>query len=400
MTPAPRALILVGDETGCAIWRAWGPCDELTRRGFVAEWAPINGCPKCGRTSRPENLRAAGDLWTCPICGYTSRAETAMEKALDRIIEGRYDVVVTPRIVWSIEGEGDRWIRAIHNIGLCWIYETDDDIWSPAITRRQIRLYQTEADKGFDQLERERLQRIQLANAADGITVSSWRLKTVAEMYTDKPVHVVPNAIDTEEFKLTLRGCRRIVPPLTIGWAGGTREDADLKPMIAAWGVLAKRYPNLHFVVQGHISQALADAVPKHQRTTLPWLPLDEYPRALLNIDIGCCSVAPLLFNTSKTPIKLWEMTMAGAVCVVSPTLYGPYVEDGEDGLTAETADEWVDALERLVLDAALRRRLYRNQRRRIAEHHSLKNNWTNWLIAWDSILTRFRSTPRILVPA
>lgn len=397
---APRAIFLCGDETGCALWRAWGPCTELKRQGFVADWAPINGCPECGMESRPEELRGEYDWWVCPRCHYRSRGGEAMEKVLDQLVWGHYDVVVTPRIVWPIEGDGDRWIREIHRLGIAWVYEFDDDVLSPSITRRQIRLFESERLKGAEQLERERVQRVKLIRQADGVTVSSRRLQTVAEMYTDRPVHVVPNAIDTDWFRETLRGCRRVVPPLTIGWAGGTREDADLKPMITAWGILAARYPDLHFVVQGHISKALADAVPQQQRTTLPWLPLEEYPRALLNIDIGCCSVAPLLFNTSKTPIKLWEMTMAGAVCVVSPTLYGPYVEDGEDGLIAETPEEWVEALERLVLDATLRRRLYRNQRRRIAEYHSLKKNWWRWLDAWDDILTTFRAKPRILIPA
>ena len=39
-----------------------------------------------------------------------------------------------------------------------------------------------------------------------------------------------------------------------------------------------------------------------------------EYPRALRNIDIGCASVADNHFNRCKTPIKLWEFTLGGAV--------------------------------------------------------------------------------------
>jgi hypothetical protein len=46
---------------------------------------------------------------------------------------------------------------------------------------------------------------------------------------------------------------------------------------------------------------------------------------------------------------------------------------------------------------------LWRNQRRRIAEHHSLKKNWQQWPIAWSNILETFRSrrqSPRILLSA
>ena len=39
--------------------------------------------------------------------------------------------------------------------------------------------------------------------------------------------------------------------------------------------------------------------------------------------------------------IKWYEATYAGAACVVSPTLYGPAVTDGDNALLAETTDEW-----------------------------------------------------------
>jgi glycosyltransferase involved in cell wall biosynthesis len=210
-------------------------------------------------------------------------------------------------------------------------------------------------------------------------------------------VEVVPNAIDVRWFRETLRGVHRVVPPLTIGWAGGARYAEDLVPVAAAWSRIAQRFPEVTFVVQGHMAEVLIDAVPADRVRRLAWLPLEHYPRALLNIDIGVCSVAPRPFNVSKTPIKLWELTLAGAPCVVSPTLYGPYVTDGEDALVAETADEWEHALARLVEDAGLRRRLRRAQRHRLACEHSLEQNWWRWPNAWAAILERYRARVSLL---
>lgn len=360
MTTTPRVLFLCGDETGCSLWRVWQPCTALEQHGFVAEW-----CHK-----------------------------DDSEKVLPLVASGRYNMIITPRVVWPVEGVGEQWINAIHKAGLCWLYEVDDDIWSPGITNRQIRLFESERLKGVDQLEWERIERIRLLQRCDGLIVSSPRLKTIAQQLTDTPVIVVPNAIDARWFKQTLRGCDRIPDlkgKLTVGWAGGTREDADLAPLVEAWGILARRYPAIHFVVQGHISQALADAVPHDRRVTLPWLPLEEYPRGLLNIDIGCCSVAPLVFNTAKTCIKWYEMTLAGAACVVSPTLYGREVTDGENALVAETAEQWVVQLSRLIEDEQLRRTMQRNARRTVMTEHSLENNWQNWPLAWAEILEQFR---------
>jgi glycosyltransferase involved in cell wall biosynthesis len=182
------------------------------------------------------------------------------------------------------------------------------------------------------------------------------------------------------------------VAPLTLGWAGGARYPDDLEPLAEAWHNIALRYPHVSFVVQGYMAEPLVDSVPSERLHRMPWLPLAEYPRALRNIDIGCASVADKHFNRCKTPIKAWEYTLAGAAIVVSPTLYGDVVSDGHDGLIAETAAEWESALTRLIESAELRRRLWRNQRRRVATEHSLERNVLEWPRAWQDIISHFEA--------
>jgi len=353
------------------MWRIWQPFDELQRHGFIAEW-----CHK-----------------------------DASDKVLPLVAAGRYDAVITPRIVWPAEGIGDVWIKAIHKAGLAWLYEVDDDVFTPGIVQRQYQLFEKERAKGYEQLEWERLEKFRLLKMCDGITVSTQRLKTIVETYvtTDVPTYVIPNAIDTAWWKETLQGVGRIPEldgRLTIGWAGGTRQDIDVLPLASAWAEVARRYPDVMFVVQGHIPQVLADCVPQNRRVTLPWLELHEYPRALQNIDIGCCIVAPTAFNTAKSCIKWYEMTLAGSSCVVSTTLYGKETNQFgyEDALVAQTASDWVSALSRLVESAEYRRTIRRNARRTVMEHHSLANNWWRWPDAWSSAIERFRSQPRLVL--
>jgi glycosyltransferase involved in cell wall biosynthesis len=374
MQIAPRPLFLTGDETGSAMWRVWSVCKALQGHGFVAEW-----CHK-----------------------------DDAEKALPLIAAGVFDLVITPRIVWPQEGIGDRWIKAIHGAGLAWVYECDDDVWSQPIIQRQIKLFATEAQKGELQLEWERKERIRLINDCDGITVASTRLKSIIDnRFTDGriPVVVVPNAIDVPWFRRTLRGCARLPElqgKLTIGWAGGTRQYADLAPLVAAWPRIAERYPDVHFVVQGHVPPEVVEVMPHDRLHTLPWLPLEEYPRAMLNVDIACCIVAPTVFNTAKTPIKWMEFTLAGAACVVSPTLYGAVVEDGETALVAESGEEWEMQLARLIESEHLRSSLQRAARIEVVSKHSLERNLVNWLAAWATIVESFRakrSAPQLLLP-
>ena len=144
------------------------------------------------------------------------------------------------------------------------------------------------------------------------------------------------------------------------------------------------------------MAEVLIEAVPAERVRRLPWLSIAEYPRALLNIDIGCAAVADKHFNRCKTPIKLWEYTMGGAVSVVSPTLYSAVARDGEDCLVADTAREWESALTRLVSNSGLRKRLWRAQRRVVAERYSLERNVLRWPEAWAEIIRAKR--PRLLL--
>lgn len=321
---------------------------------------------------------------------------------LSLVAAGRYDAIVTPRIVWPIEDVGQRWIDAIHRAGLAWIYECDDDVFSPRIVDRQHRLFDSEREKGISQLEWERLERIRLLDQCDAVTVTTTRLRTVVQMYCESvPVYVVPNAIDARWFRETLRGCDRIPElrdKLTIGWCGGTREEIDMAPLAEAWPIIAERYPEVEFVIQGHISDRLYHAIPPERRHTLPWLSLPEYPRAMLNIDIGCCSVGAMGFNHSKSAIKWYEFTLAGAATVVSPTVYGREATDGYDTLIAETAEEWVVALSRLIESAELRNTLKRNARKSVMTDHSLENEWWKWPAAWADAVDKFRNKPQLIL--
>lgn len=361
----PRVLALVGDESGCSLWRVWQPFAELARRGHVTEWCSLDATPN----------------------------------VFNHLALGVYEAVILPRLFWrKLEGgRASGWIDSLHDAGLAVIYEVDDDLFSPHIVERQHAT--TEQDKTTDQLERDRRDRIYAVRQCDGVTTTSELLARVIRQYVDTPVFVVPNSIDVRWWRGSLRGVRRIVAPLTVGWAGGARYQEDFEPVAEAWHNLAKRYPDVTFVVQGYMPANLIASVGQDRCRRLPWAPAEprgdgiasDYPIAMRNIDIGCAAVSDRHFNWCKTPIKLWEYTMAGATSVVSPTLYLPYATHNEDALVAETAAEWESALARLIDDERLRRRLWRAQRRRIAEQYTLEGNAHRWLEAWSSIIAQYR---------
>lgn len=356
----PRTLVLTGEEKS-ASWQyrvSW-PCKALSDHGFIADWC---------------HARDVGGL--------------------SGLIEaGRYNMVMTPRAHWSTQEESDAWIALVRNYGLAWMYEMDDDGWSEDIVKRQARLFDVEWNKGEQRLEEERQERVRLIRQADGVIVSSHRLAEVARSLTDRPVYFVPNLLDAGWFAERLQGSKRIIPPLTIGWSGGQRDEVDLAIMAEAWTRIAARFPHVRFVVQGLQPRILTGAVPSERLTLLNWISLPDYPRALLNIDIGCCGVAPGVgFNLAKTAIKWYEMTLSGAACVVSDTLYGAEARDGTDALVAETVDEWENQLARLIEDVPLRRKIQRNAKKIVTEKHALDSGWTKWLESFSGGLEYYRT--------
>lgn len=352
--------------TGCELWRILQPFTELQRQGY----------------GRVPGMQQYGAEWEW-------KDASTLESNVD-VLARCYDAVILPRLSWADHRIGARFIDALHRAGLAVIMETDDDLYSPEISKRIQQT--TEPDQTIEELERKRLDRLAALRLCDGVTASSRRLATVLRTLVDTPVAVVPNAIDIRWFRTVVKRAERIVPGLTVGWAGGARPEDDLEPMARAWGQIAQRHPEVTFVVAGHQPDIIGRYLPSHRVKRLAWLPVEAYPLNLRQIDIACCAVSDTPFNRCKTPIKAWEATLAGSTVVATPTLYGQTITDGADGLLAETAAEWEAAIERLIADRAYAKRLRLEQRRRIAQEHSLERECWRWPLAWQTIVDDFRA--------
>ena len=358
-----RVLGLTGEYDGCTLWRVLLPFTELQRQGYQGiEWGPHN------------DNRLANIVHT-------------------------FEAVTLPRRHWdkAERAKGVRWIDALHRAGIAVIYEADDDLFSEDFIRRIMwkELYTRE----YAESRRDAI--LHTLSLCDGATVSSQRLATMAREHTNKPVKVVPNYIDLRWFRQVQKRARRIIPGLTIGWAGSIRPDSDIADMAEAWGRVARKYPYVTFVIQGRDLDIIYKNVPEAQIKQLEWLPIDKYPASLINIDIGCCSLADTKFNRAKTFIKAMEYAASGAAVVASPTIYSQIVDHGVNGFIADTVDEWTDALSALVEDYTLRHKLSKALLAKVRKNHSLETNAWRWVEAWDNIIQDFRNRQRhgILIP-
>lgn len=368
MNGVPSILALLGDFNGCAAWRVAWPFKYLQRQGFNARYLQM------------------------------SHARVAEAAAA-------FDIVLFQRLTWTDTDGGRDAIAGIRRAGKVALLEVDDDMW---VSRPEQKSH---AELGIQEEEASPAQNRESIQLFDGVIVSTERLRTVIHSFAPSlPVEVVPNAIDLDYWTRELAGWtgagkdgRNLEGKTTIGWFGGDRYDRDVLPLAEAWTRIAEKHPRVQFVLQGHQPEPLVRAVPPERLHHTRWLPLQAenglpfYGVGLSEIDIGCAIVAPTLFNAAKTPIKLWEYTVAGAAVVGSDWLYGPYIDHGKDGYRAGTVDEWVLYLDRLIRSPKQRAKFQARHYAKIAERYSLEANAWRHVAAWTKLAEASR---RVHLPA
>ena len=365
MAVIPVLSLIGGERDACALWRVVWPANAL---------------------------RAAG----LPIY-YAWRDEPGMEALADRA-----RIICYPRQAWGATeelgaGEAARSVvEYAHANGRLVFGEYDDDIF---MSRHE--------QKSHAELGKAHIPQATTAEACaslrqlDGVTVSSPRLQTVVETVAPGvPVRCVPNMLDLNYWRSAVPSRSAVRHPearnvVTVGWFGGDRYDADIKPLADAWRIVAAR-TRAHFVVMGHQPAPLVEAVPRARLHQIAFMPLERegdtppYPVGVSQIDIACAVVAPTQFNAAKTPIKWIEATAGGAAVVGSSWLYGKAIKDGKTGLIADTAEELARAIIRLVERPHLRRQLRAAAWAEVQARHAIQSpapyGARRWLAAWHGL--------------
>ncbi len=346
----PRVLSVVGPADICNVWRTWWPSGLLGLKGFVADF--------------------------CTYEEFTGR--------LPLIESGRYNMIVTPRIAFKDTEVFKRWRGMVGD--MTWVYDADDDLFSPEFTDIQVALKDV-LGLEYDEAEQQRIHRCWLLQRVNAVTVSTVPLAYALTQITRRSIYVQPNLINVQTFRYGLTLKPRIVEPLTVGWSGTLRGSEDLLPLARAWRTISLAYPEVQFVVQGYEADCLCSAVPASRLKIIPGVPVVEYPSALKNIDILCCSVADTPWNLRKSPIKWMEGSLAGAACVVSRALYGQVVEHGRNGLIADTDEDWFRHIASLISLPERRTSLNVAATLDVETQYSLEQHWREWVLVWANIL-------------
>ncbi len=170
-----------------------------------------------------------------------------------------------------------------------------------------------------------------------------------------------PTVVDTDRFT---PAAERREADFVVGWIGGPSTSAHLRPV--AKTLTALHDAEIRLVGADRVQASIPDA------QYVPWS-LGTEVAELQRFSIGVMPLPKTEWARGKCALKALQYMACGVPCVATP--FGAVldvIEDGVNGLFADSAEEWVAAIDRLR-DPALRRRMGEAGRRTVEERFSLR---------------------------
>lgn len=222
-----------------------------------------------------------------------------------------------------------------------------------------------------------------LIEAADHVIASSPSLaETCARLNRRGAATYISSSVDTDRF--VPAPPRAPGAPVTIGWTGTFSSRPYLDLLIPVFRRLAERVP-FRLRVIGNFDWAL----PGVDLEVVTWTREREV-EDLQALDIG---VYPLPIDdwvTGKSGLKAIQYMAFGIPPVATDVGTTPMlIRDRGNGRLVRTEDEWVDALEELVRDPALRARLGRAARADAVSKYSVAAVAADYARVLDGVMAR-----------
>jgi len=181
-------------------------------------------------------------------------------------------------------------------------------------------------------------------------------------------VHILPTSIDTDKFNVKIN---RPSKALTIGWIGSFTTAPYLKIIFHAMQILSRRH---NFVLK--IVGAGKDIFIKDVKIeNIAWQ-LDREVEDFQTIDIGIYPLEDSLWARGKAGFKAIQYMAVGVPVVASPIgMTRELIQDNVNGFLADSEEEWIVKISRLIEDTGLRQLVGLNGRKTIEAKYSVAIN-------------------------
>lgn len=205
-----------------------------------------------------------------------------------------------------------------------------------------------------------------LIRTADHIITSSPFLnETCMEINAKRACTYISSSVDTDRF--VPRNDYTNDKTVTVGWTGTYSSRIFLDMLRDVFQELAKRVPYKLKII-GNFDYALEGV----DLEVVQWTSEREV-EDLQSFDIGVYPLPMDDWVLGKSGLKAIQYMAFGLPTVATNVGTTPMlITNGVNGILVESRDDWLDALERLIRDASLRRRLGEAARRDVVANYSI----------------------------
>lgn len=265
--------------------------------------------------------------------------------------------------------------RLLHAINPRMVFDIDDAIWEPAahVTSPFLRM----VDLGW--------VRKMSGLCRHAIVGNEYLRRYVGGCNPAIPISVIPTCVDMARYTPKPWPDAPAEGPVVLGWAGLRNNLGYLEIIEPVLQRLAARYPiRLEIATRGRI-YAL-EGVDVVNRA----FELEHEMDYMREVDIGLMPLKDTPRARGKCAFKAIQYMAVGVPVAVSPVgMNAEVVEDGTTGFLAATPEEWHEKLERLIVDAELRRRMGATARATVIERYSFEANYPLFLRAMEATARR-----------
>lgn len=259
--------------------------------------------------------------------------------------------------------------------GVPMVMDLDDNLWS----LRSDNAAQTVYYKGSDALRNFTA----ICNEVDYVTCTNRYLKNVVINNTRKhaeEIKVLPNYVDLKMYNHRTQFRKDFQIRLT--HFGSTTHFHDLNDEEFNKGIdrIFTEYPNV-------VLRMVGAFIPKYRKRwgmryenaygavdIYDWVK-NKFPQYMDETDILVVPLIDDLYNRCKSHIKFLEASSAGIPGVWQKIRQYEEIVDGENGMLARTADQWYEAIKKLIDDEQLRRTMGERAFQTVKEDWQMKHH-------------------------
>jgi len=225
-----------------------------------------------------------------------------------------------------------------------------------------------------------RMQRFRgMMKACDQVWAGNSYLADTAQ-HLNKTVNILPTSVKPEKYLVTAKQADNYIYLVWIGSSSTRKYLVNVLPVLES---LSLKYPQcrLKIIADFDLDTTSIKTLP------VQWDTATE-AKELVSSHIG---IAPMIDNPwtqGKCALKILQYMASGLAVVASPAgVNKDVVINNETGYLVTTNDDWLKALQTLIMDASLRKKLGEAGRRRVVEDYSEASTANKMLACLNRLL-------------